>query len=223
MVERQEVRQEYVRFAGTGINLEGVLHIPAGAGPFPAVAVCHPHPLYGGNMDNNVVLAVSHALANASFVVLRFNFRGVGDSGGRHDEGIGEQRDVVAALAYLEAHSSVDSTKLGLAGYSFGTKVAVPAAVGHSRVAALALVSPFLGVQEWEQLARYFVPKLFVSGDQDGFIPARELLRTAERLPQPSLCEIVPGADHMWWGYEGEIADRVADFFAGLFRTTHQS
>ncbi len=214
MVERQEVRQEYVKFSSTGINLEGILHMPAGDGPFPGVVVCHPHPLYGGSMDNNVVMAISQGLARKSMAVLRFNFRGVGSSEGRHDEGVGEQRDVVAALVHLGEHQNVDPRKLGLAGYSFGTKVAAPVALGDRRIRALALVSPFLGVQEWEQLARYKVPKLFLSGNQDGFISDHELVQWTERLPHPSFCSIVPGADHMWWGYEGEVADRVSEFFA---------
>src|SRR5688572_2580189 len=78
--------------------LQGILARPEGFGPFPGVVICHPHPLYGGDMENNVVQVITRALVKQGIAALRFNFRGVGLSGGRHGEGIGEQEDVRAAL-----------------------------------------------------------------------------------------------------------------------------
>lgn len=213
MVEREEVTQEYFRFPGAGLELEGILHLPGGDGPFSAVAVCHPHPLFGGDMYNNVVLAICNALAEASIAAFRFNFRGVGRSQGDHADGIGEQEDVVSALAFLESVSRIDANRIGLAGYSFGTKVALPVALRHDRVRALALVSPFLTDSEWEQLKSCQVPKLFLCGSQDSFISPQDVQRLADGLPGPTQCEIIPGADHFWWGYEGEIAWRATGFF----------
>ncbi|HJX69980.1 MAG TPA: hypothetical protein VJ441_02685, partial [Dehalococcoidia bacterium] len=103
--------------------------MPQGEPPFPAVAVCHPHPLYGGDMHNNIVLAICSALAEASIAAFRFNFRGVGRSQGAFAEGVGAQEDVKAALAFLTPSSKVDSQRVGLAGYSFGTRVALPVAL----------------------------------------------------------------------------------------------
>ncbi|RLC92741.1 MAG: hypothetical protein DRI39_05980 [Chloroflexi bacterium] len=214
MVERQEVSQEYVRFPTGDIELEGILHLPPGSPTVPAVVVCHPHPLFGGDMHNNVVLAVCHGLAQASIASLRFNFRGVGGSGGSHDEGIGEQRDVIAALAYLRSMGQIDSSRIGLAGYSFGTKVAAPVALGDDKVRALALISPFLMSWEWDRMAGCALPKLFLCGSDDSFVAAEEVQRRVEVLPEPKKCHIVSGADHMWWGYEGTIAEAVATFFA---------
>jgi hypothetical protein len=77
-----------VTFKTNGLNFEGVVAQPeAHAGPMPGVVVCHPHPLYGGNMDSSVVLAVAFALVEHGFATLRFNFRGVGNSDGRHGKG----------------------------------------------------------------------------------------------------------------------------------------
>ncbi len=90
--------QTRVRFSTSGVVLEGILEKPKGEAPFPAVAVCHPHPLYGGDMYNNVVSVICQALARESIATLRFNFRGVGQSEGNHEEGIGEQEDVRAAM-----------------------------------------------------------------------------------------------------------------------------
>ena len=83
-----------VTFPCSDRSLEGVSSVPEGKGPFTAVVVCHPHPLYGGMMDNNVVIAVCRAVSQTSIASLRFNFRGVGRSQGGHAEGVGEQDDV---------------------------------------------------------------------------------------------------------------------------------
>ena len=81
------MRGIYLRFPCGNLFLEGALSWPQGAGPFAVVVVCHPHPLYGGTMDNNVVLAVCQALYGESMVAFRFNFRGVGGSQGALVEG----------------------------------------------------------------------------------------------------------------------------------------
>jgi alpha/beta superfamily hydrolase len=85
------MKKTRVSFPSGELFLEGILAIPEGAGPFPAVIICHPHPLYGGSMDNNVVYSLSETLTQASFVSFKFNFRGVGGSQGEFGQGIGEQ------------------------------------------------------------------------------------------------------------------------------------
>ena len=95
------MKQTRVSFSSGGLSLEGILAIPEGAGSFPAVIICHPHPLYGGNMDNNVVLSLSDTLTQASLASFKFNFRGVGGSQGEFGQGIGEQEDVEAAISFI--------------------------------------------------------------------------------------------------------------------------
>ena len=73
------------------LSLEGALTIPEGTGTFPAIIVCHPHPLYGGSMHNNVINSVCEALAQSSLISFKFNFRGVDASQGEFDQGDGEQ------------------------------------------------------------------------------------------------------------------------------------
>ena len=109
-----------VRFPSGELLLEGVLGLPEGDGPFPAVVVCHPHPLYGGSMDNNVVNSICEALTRASLVSFKFNFRGVGGSQGTHSGGAGEQEDVAAAISFVSDQAEVDPGRIGLAGYSAG-------------------------------------------------------------------------------------------------------
>jgi uncharacterized protein len=217
-VERQKVTEEYIRFPGAGLELEGILHLPQGEGPFPAVAVCHPHPLYGGDMHNNVVLAICYALAEASIAAFRFNLRGVGRSQGVFAEGVGEQEDVKAALAFLTSSSKVRPDRIGLAGYSFGTRVALPVALHSDKVRAVALVSPFLSTADWQELKSYVYPKLFLCGSEDSFVSAPEIQRMASELPEPSQYEVIPEADHFWWGYEREIGKRTSAFFTSALK-----
>jgi len=217
MVESGKTVQNQVRFSASGIVLEGIFERPKGEGRFPAVVVCHPHPLYGGDMYNNVVSVICQALAQESIATLRFNFRGVGRSEGDHEEGIGEQNDVRAALDFLEASDGVDRGRMGLAGYSFGSKVAMPVALREQRVRAVALVSPFLDDAEWERLKAYGVPKLFICGSEDSFISPHKVKRLVGEAAAPSECEVVFGADHFWCGFEGKIGRKVSDFFKSAF------
>jgi alpha/beta superfamily hydrolase len=209
--------QTHVRFSASGIVLEGILEKPEGEPPVPAVAVCHPHPLYGGDMYNNVVSVICQALAQESVASLRFNFRGVGRSEGNHEEGVGEQDDVVAALDFLQSSDGVDKGRLGLAGYSFGTRVVMPVALRDSRVRAVALVSPFLDDADWQRVKTYGVPKLFICGSEDSFISPHKVKRLVGEAALPSECEVVFGADHFWCGFEGKIGRKVADFFKAAF------
>ena len=199
------------------ITLEGELHLPEGNGPFPGVVVCHPHPLYGGNMQSNVVVAICQGLLSHSVAAFRFNFRGVGQSGGVYGGGITEREDVKAALALVRARPEIDAEKVGLTGYSFGATVALPVALQDDGVSLLALISPPLADSAWEQLKGYPKPKLLMVGSADAFVPAREFQQYAKDMPEPKQYFVVSGADHFWWGYEGEVAQKVAQFFAAGF------
>jgi len=181
------------------------------------VVVCHPHPLYGGDMYNNVVSVICEALAKESIATLRFNFRGVGRSEGSHEEGFGEQADVSAALDFLESREGIDKGRMGLAGYSFGTKVAMPVALREQRVRAVALVSPFLDDADWQNIRTYSVPKLFICGSEDSFISHHKVKRLVGEAAPPSECEVIFGADHFWCGFEGKVGRKVADFFRAAF------
>src|SRR4030042_2784931 len=153
--------EQRVAFLSDGLRIEGILHRPAGASLYGAVAVCHPHPLYGGDMGNSVVVAICNGLVAEGMGALRFNFRGVGGSEGSFGGGGEERGDVRAALDYLEGEQAVDGGRIGLAGYSFGALVALAAV--DERVRGVAAVSPPLamqGLSAWELRC----PALFVFG-----------------------------------------------------------
>ena len=213
------MKRIYATFPCNGISLEGIWHFPETKASLPAVIVCHPHPLYGGNMSNNVVLAICHTLAQHSIAAFRFNFRGVGKSEGNFGDGIAEQEDITAALALVSTSPGIDQGKIGLAGYSFGAGVALPVALQDERVNLLALVSPALSDSGWEQLKTYTKPKFIISGNHDFVIPLPVLQKHIKDVPEPKHWQVVSGADHFWLGYEEELAQKVAQFFVSGFNT----
>jgi len=210
----EQLMQENVSFPSGNLTLEGIWHWPAGNPPYPAVAVCHPHPLYGGDMDNNVVITICQALVQKSIAAFRFNFRGVGASQGSFGEGIGEQDDLKSALAFMAADSRVKKDSLGMAGYSFGSTVAVPVAPQVANVKALALVSPPLQGIGLKPLKSFARPKLIMCGDQDFVVSVKDLQTQIKELPQPLDCQIIPGVDHFWGGYENKLGQKIAGFFS---------
>jgi alpha/beta superfamily hydrolase len=206
------LKRVHISFPSGQLTLEGVWHLPEGDGPFPAVVVCHPHPLYGGNMSSNVVFGICQALALKNITALRFNFRGVGQSQGEFGEGIAEQEDVRAALDFVLSTPNIDHERIGLAGYSFGGGVAAAVAVLDERVKMLALVSPAF-MYGGEELKGYKKPKFIIIGEDDNMVAPDELEEAVEAMPKPKRFELIPGADHFWAGFEDEVAEKVCRFF----------
>jgi len=168
-------------------------------------------------MSNNVVLAICQTLAQQSIAAFRFNFRGVGGSGGVFGGGVAEQEDVKAAIAFVLSTSDIDPERIGLAGYSFSASVIVPVARNDERVNLLALVSPALSDSGWEQLKEYSREKLLIIGDRDFVIPLPKFQQYITDIPEPKQCQVISGADHFWRGYEAEVARKVTQFFISGF------
>ena len=210
-----------------GIILEGQLDLPDGgdAAASHAVVICHPHPLYGGEMTNAVVMAISAAVVGRGLTALRFNFRGAGRSTGAYADGIGEADDVEAALAWLAlgtfAGSPGDEARPGvrvaLAGYSFGGGVALTAASRRQDVAALALVSPAINENAGDTLNAMTMPKFIATGEADNFATVERVRGLASSMGGSTELYISPQADHFWWGEEAALGNRVADFIASAF------
>jgi alpha/beta superfamily hydrolase len=207
------MKKTRVSFSSGGLVLEGILAIPEGAGPFPAVIVCHPHPLYGGSMDNNVVYSLSETLTQASLTSFKFNFRGVGGSQGKFGQGIGEREDVDAAISLVSTVKEVDSKRIGLAGYSAGAGFALPAGFHDDRISAMVAVSPPLSMFDFDFLKNCPKPKFLISGSRDELIPINQFIEFCQNLPEPKEYESIEGADHFWRGYESRLAAKVTAFF----------
>lgn len=200
------MKEERITFKSGELTLEGMIALPDGAGSHRAAVVCHPHPLYGGSMYNNVVDAVLEALHARGFATLRFNFRGVGASEGEFDNGKGEADDAAAAIRFLTAQAGVRADDAVLAGYSFGAIAAVRAAASVQEVAAIVAVALPLGMIDPSALGTIARPVVLLAGDRDSYCPAEHLTALAERLGTAARLKIIPGADHFFGGREPEIA-----------------
>ena len=193
-----------------GLRLEASLDLPADAtGPWPGVVLCHPHPAYGGDMHNNVVMALSWALTELGIVCLRYNSRGVGRSQGYFGGGEPELTDGRAALAFLLAQEQVDRNRVGIIGYSFGASIALPLGGENEQIKAIAAVSPVI---PRGALADCVKPKMIILGDSDAMIPSAAMLKGSQRMSDPKIIKVYPGMDHFWWGAEEEAAKEIGTF-----------
>ena len=191
------------------ITLEG-LHQPGNG--VDAAVICHPHPLYGGSMDNNVVSVMQEVLEEWGWGTLRFNFRGVGGSGGRHDGGRGEVDDVLAAVAYVTGQGA---KTVHLAAYSYGVWIGLKALQKGLRPASAILVSPPLDFLDFKGLRLPAAPCLITAGERDGFCAAGSLEKwqaaQAREGKMPDV-QVLPGCDHFYWNREDLLAAGVREF-----------
>lgn len=179
-----------------------------------AALVCHPHPLGGGTMHNKVVFHAMKALNSFGFPVLRFNFRGTGLSGGRHDEGRGEIDDVKAALSWLKQEFPLP---IFFAGFSFGSATGLRAACPDPDVNALISIGTPVEAEgrlyKFEFLRECTKPKLFVSGDHDQYAPHERLEALVATAAEPKELVFVPG-DHFFEGHLSEMRMTIESWVA---------
>lgn len=191
-----------------GVVLEGRWDVP----PHPerALVFCHPHPLHRGTMTAPLMVGVTRHLVAAGFAVLRFNFRGVGNSEGRHDYGVGELDDVQAAIDLAAA--AHPSLPLCIAGWSFGAATAlVWQAETHSTIPYAGIAPPV----DSERAPRLPDPgslrpaqRTFVLGDRDQFVAVDELRAYADGIG--AHLEVLRGSDHFFYFREDRVAAAVA-------------
>ena len=187
-----------ILFEGPEGQLEGLLELK---GSTRGAVLCHPHPLYGGSMDDMVLDALSKALQVRNCSTLRFNFRGVGSSEGRHDEGKGEVDDVIAAAAYLRDQGS---SMILLAGYSFGAAMCLKAEQLVKPDAMLLVAPP---IQMIENFIEPRTPCLVVLARDDQIVEAAS---TADYFLN-SRVEWIEGADHFFSGAHGQVESLVLE------------
>jgi len=142
------------------------------------VVLSHPHPLYGGTMGNKVVTTMERAFQALGYVTVAYNFRGVGKSEGEHNQGIGEQDDLVQVVKWAKAR--FNSTHLTLAGFSFGSYVALKAYQEFNKtlcVDALCTVAPPVGLYDFSGVHPVKVPWVLIQGGKDEVVSAPEILQ----------------------------------------------
>lgn len=188
------------------ITLHGVLEVPDGLEDRAAGSVvCHPHPLFGGSMYNNVVDALVDALLPRGVICLRFNFRGAGQSQGSHGNGIDEVDDVRAALDFLQGVEEVNPDRIILCGYSFGCWVGLKAVRDDPRPRRLIGISPPVNEYDFAFLKEEKRPILLVAGDRDFVCSARGFGELVESIPEPKTGVTLAGGDHFHSGREREL------------------
>jgi alpha/beta superfamily hydrolase len=194
---RSSTRREFL--AGPAGRIECAVDDPAGA-PVGIALIAHPHPLFGGSLDNKVVQTLARAFVELGYETWRPNFRGVGETEGVHDEGRGELEDLAAIVAHLKP------ARLALAGFSFGAGLQVQLA---TRVKAEKLVLVGVAVTRFQLPA---APRgtLVIHGELDETVPLAAVLDWAR--PQELPVVVVPGADHFFHRKLNVLRDVVLHF-----------
>ena len=215
----QPMRQSAIAFNSKKLSLEGVIAFPEeGSGSLPALLVCHPHPMLGGNMDNPVVMALCRAAVAEGMASLRFNFRGVGGSEGDFGDGRGEQEDLKAALNVLRRWPGIDGKRLALVGYSFGASVILDGLRHYKSARSLILIAAPISSVERSPILANERPKLFLVGQRDGLVSSVHLQSALDGVTQPVEFGEVPEADHGLGGHESAVAERAVEFAVRTLR-----
>ncbi len=173
------------------------------------VVVTHPHPVYGGDMYNNVVELIVRAYSQAGYSTLRFNFRGVGGSEGQYDQGIGEQEDVKAALMFF---SEAGKKRIDLAGYSFGAWVNAMGQRHLYQVDRMVMVSPPVNFIDFSFLGSCPEIKLVIAGSEDDIASPSSIRKMLPGWNPDAVFKVIQGADHFYWGRLSELETEIRDF-----------
>ena len=199
--------QARLELQGPAGKLESVLDLPD---EVTAIAVvCHPHPLHAGTMLNKVAHTLARAMCDVGAAALRFNFRGVGNSEGEHDEGRGEVDDALAAVAAMRAR--YPDLPLYLCGFSFGGRIAALAAP-RAQADALITVSPAMHRSGVEMEVQPDMPWLIVQGGADDVVDSDEVVAWVDDLePGPELI-VLEGVDHFFHGKLTVLRRHVVTF-----------
>ncbi|HSN16931.1 MAG TPA: alpha/beta fold hydrolase [Gammaproteobacteria bacterium] len=196
-------------FRGPAGRVEGLLDDPDVA-PTAVAVVCHPHPLQGGTMQNKVAYMLARAFNDMGAVTLRFNFRGVGRSEGRFDNGLGETDDALAAIDWLmNQHPGLP---LWLGGFSFGSFVALRAQ-SRRPVQRLVTVAPAVERFATKDIVFPGCPWLLVQGMADDVVSPEAVLSWARGLANPPRIVEMAGAGHFFHGRLNELREAVAAGF----------
>ncbi|HTK28237.1 MAG TPA: alpha/beta family hydrolase [Vicinamibacterales bacterium] len=205
---RLEVRLE-VPAEQTSVADDGRVHRGSGGGVHAAVVLAHPHPQHGGTMHTKAVYQAAKALARIGCAVLRFNFRGAGLSEGSFSDGPGEMDDCRAALDFMSAR--YPGARLWTGGMSYGAWVGMTVGAADARVSTLIGIAPPLSRYDFEAVRTSGKPKFFVQGERDELCPLQEMRQFYASASDPKELVVIDGADHLFDGKVGEVADALED------------
>jgi len=193
-------------------QLEAILKEPGGTTKRGAALALHPHPLGGGTMHNKVIFRAASALLAAGLVTLRFNFRGVGQSTGTHDEGRGERDDAKVALDYLaERYPALPIT---VCGFSFGARVGMEVGLSDARVSRLISIGTPVNKYDFSFLTACRKPILFVHGEQDEYGDVEKLRSLVAEVAKNTDAQLVviPDVGHFFDQGLDQLKQAIADW-----------
>ena len=211
------VTPQRVDLSGEAGRLEALVEVPQNIGkPETFIVVCHPHPLHGSTMDNKVVTTLARTAHQAGVASIRFNYRGVGASEGRYDNGRGETLDALTAVAH--GRHLWPGARLWLAGFSFGGCIALrcSTAQGVGHVERLLTVAPALASHfgSPEEIRVPGCPWMVIQGEDDDVVDPRQLTDWARALrPAPELL-MLPGVGHFFHGALNTLQEHATRFLA---------
>lgn len=208
------VQREQLSLSGPAGNIEALMEYEEGRPHFIAL-VCHPHPLFGGTMENKVVTSLFRAARDAGGVALRFNFRGVGESQGVHGEGLTESEDLLALISWSKQRWP--GLPVWLAGFSFGSWVALRGAAAQAAAAEpvshLLLVAPPVHNNDFDNVSHTGCPVTVVIGEQDEVVPVAKMLAWAgSSVLDPDVLRF-PTSGHFFHGQLNELAEVARQTF----------
>jgi len=203
-------------------RLEAILKRPD-VGPLQGAAlVLHPHPLGGGTMHNKVVFRAAAALNDAGLLVLRINFRGVGQSTGTHDEGHGERDDVRAALGYLMA--DYPDQPITLCGFSFGARIGLEVGIADQHVVRLISIGTPVDKYDFGFLKNCRKPILFVHGEHDEYGDVKRLRELVAEISTQAAAElrVIEGTGHFFEDHLEELKSAITEWVRGSSPTVRE-
>jgi alpha/beta superfamily hydrolase len=181
----------------------------------PVALVLHPHPLYGGTMNNKITYNLYKAFANNGYSVLRVNFRGVGKSQGKFDNGVGELMDITAVINWLH-DQNMEATDFWIAGFSFGAWIALQTVMRRPEIENYILVAPPASKYDFNFIVPCSASGLIIQGEKDEITKEQDSARLAEKLSARDGAEVayqmVPNADHFFKEQMPEFEEAIDNY-----------
>lgn len=174
--------------------------------------ICHPHPLHGGSMHNKVVTTIAKALDKHNINTIRFNYRGVGDSNGSYDNGVGEINDLMAVYSWGKKYFEEKSCLL--AGFSFGSYICA-AATKEIKPIALITLAPAISSQDYKNIPNHLCPWLFVQGEKDEVVDANKGIAWAKQHPNKPQIKLMADTSHFFHGKLQQLEEIIIAFIEG--------
>ncbi|MFX1449594.1 MAG: alpha/beta hydrolase [Promethearchaeota archaeon] len=195
--------EKNVSFESEDLKINGIIYLPSEKGEKPGVIVLHPHPAFGGSMENNVVNAICEGLQKNGIIAFKFDIR---------NPNIKKAiTHTIAGLDFFETIDELNTSRIGVCGYSWGSRVILEAFHNDQRIKILIGVSPPVSMFKYDFLLDSDKPKLLTVGTHDQIIPVSLMEDFFKKLKEPKEFETF-NTDHIYIGVENKLSKRVLEF-----------